>query len=967
MKRNKISYNILVLLLTVNMLWGQLISAQEAVKTPAQDSLAGKPNLNRRQSPVQDPYLKIAQSNAVTSVPTISGSILYKTPVPNITNTLYGLLPGLTVQQKSGEPGYDGASLSIRGIGTYDNASLVIYVDGFQTTSSYFQYLSPSEIESISILKDPASLATFGMKGANGVLWVVTKRGTLSKPRVQIQVVSGVQQAININKPYGSYDYARLYNQAISNDNYTLNGYQFVWSPKYSDAQLQAYKNGTGTNVDWYNQVLRKNGPYTDANVVFSGGDTTTKYAVILDYMRQQGLYNVPTGDRTSNAQIERFNLRTNLDFNFFKIFEAKVDLGGRIEDRRYPNYNGPQLWQDLSVYPSNIYPVRDSATGKWSGTSIYPNNPVASLNALGWVSTHDRTLQANFNLKEKLDFITQGLYLNEAVSFNTWTRNSSSKTATYARFYNGVQTTTDKTTDIVANGSSPTDQYDWKQINLSAGYNRTFGVHALSAVANYYVSNFTTDYGTNNPGQNTGNNIFYHFENVSGKLFYAYDSKYLLEGSFGLSGSDNYAPDHRWGFYPAVAAGWVVSGEPFLKDNKVVNFLKIRASIGKIGNDQSNQGRYLYQQYFIGSGTFYTGNSSPTSNGGIIQSYAANPDIFAEGSMKYSVGVDVTLLNKLSFTADIFEDKRSGIVTQNNTLMAEYGGILPYSNIGKVTNKGYEVSASFTDNIGQVGYAIGASAAYSKNKIDYQAEIPPVNDFSKTTGLAIGTPIGLVADGFYNITDFNADGTLKAGIPAPAFGAVQPGDIKYKDLDNNGKVNENDVTKIGNPNFPSLTYSFNAGVTLKGFDLTALFQGASGNSVNLLSAAYYQSVAFVNNIHVYPIAGNAWAYYPAQGIDTRATATYPRLTTQSNNNNYRSSTFWMKKGDFLRLRNIEFGYNLPASLLAKMHVEKLRIYVNAVNPFTWSSLLSKYNIDPETTSGYTGLKSYNAGISLTF
>lgn len=913
------------------------------------------------------PLLKIPASQSVTALSTVSGATLFKTPVPNLTNTLYGRLPGLSTAQGSGEPGYDVATLYIRGVGSYDNPVYTIYVDGFQTPSAYFQYLTPAEIESISILKDPLTLATFGMKGANGVIWVVTKRGMASKPKVQVQVVSGLQQAFNIDKPYGSYDYARLYNQAISNDNYSLNGYQFNWTPTYSDAQLQAYKNGTGTNVDWYNQVLKKNGLYSDANVVFSGGDTTTKYGLVFDYMQQQGLYDVANTSRTSTAQIQRYEIRSNLDFNFFKIFEARVDLGGRIEDRRYPNYNGPQLWQDMSRYPSNIYPVKDPVTGQWSGTTVFPNNPVASLKALGWASTHDRTLQANFNLKEKLDFITPGLYLNEAVSFNTWTRNSSSKTATYARFNNGVQTTTDKNTDIVANGSAPTDQYDWKQVNLSAGYDRKFGLHAFSAAVNYYASNYITDQGLNNLGQNTSNNIFYHFENAGGRLHYTYDSRYILELGFGLSGSDNYAPGHRWGFYPAIAAGWLVSNESFLKDNKTINTLKIRASAGTSGNDQSLiGGRYLYQQYYVTTGTYYTGTSL-TPNAGIVPSYAANPNIFAEKSMKVNIGVDATLFDHLSLTMDVFHDNRTGIVTLNNNLSALYGATPPYSNIGKMTNKGFEVSAGYENKIGALGYTIGVMAAYATNKILFQAEIPPVNSFSKTTGLPAGSAIGLQADGFYDISDFNADGTLKAGLPVPAFGAVQPGDIKYLDLDHNGKVDQNDVTRIGNPFYTSLTWSVNLGLSYKGFDAGALFQAASGNDINLLNAAYYQTVAFVNNGNVYPMQKNAWAYYPGQGIDTRATANYPRLTTKANTNNYQASSFWIKKGSFLRLRNVELGYTLSPSVLRRLHLDKLRIYVNAVNPVTWAYLLKHYDLDPETPSGYSGLKSFNAGISLTF
>lgn len=910
--------------------------------------------------------INITKERSVIPPASVSGDLLSQTPVANITNTLFGRLPGLTVRQGSGEPGYDNASLSIRGKGSYDNSDIVYYVDGFQVASSYFQYLSPSEIKSITVLKDPVSLATFGMRGANGILWIETKRGAAGKAKLQAQVVSGWQSAINIAKPFGSYDYARLYNQAISNDNYAVNGNQFNWMPKYSPAQLDSFKNGTGTNVDWFEQTLKKNSPYTNANIVFSGGDTSTKYAVIMDYMKEGGLYNIPTTATQSNAQIQRFNLRSNLDFKFFKIFEAKVDLGGRIEDRRYPNYNGPTLWSNLANYPSNIYPVKD-ITGNWSGTSLFPNNPVASLNALGWNSTHDRTLQANFNLKERFDFITPGLYLKQAVSFNTWTRMNSSKTATYARYFNGVNTTTDVSTDVISNATKPVDQYDWKQASLSAGYDRTFGRHAVTAAIEYWGSNYTIDQGMNTAGQNTGNNIFFHNENVGGRINYTYDSRYILELGFGWSGSDNYAKGNRWGFFPAIAAGWVVSNEAFLKNNKTITAFKLRASAGKSGNDQTYGGRYLYQQYFISNGTYYTGGSSLNGNNGITPSYAANPDIFAEKSMKYNVGLDLNLFNHLSFTADVFLDKRSGIVTQDNSLSALYGATLPYGNIGKVTNKGYEVGMDYNNKVGALSFNVGGWVSYAKNTIDYQAEIPTVNSFSKTTGLAIGSQMGLIADGLFDITDFNTNGTLKTGLPVPAFGAVQPGDIKYKDLDKNNKIDQNDVTKIGNPNFPSLTYSFNVGFKYKGFDFSALFQGASGNDINIATAAANQVIAFVNNANVFPLANNAWAYYPGQGIDTRATADYPRLTTKGNGNNYLLSTFWLKKGDFLRLRNVELGYNLPSSVLNRLHLVNLRIHVNSVNPITWSSLSKKYDIDPETPSGYPGLKSFNAGISLTF
>ncbi|RYY09919.1 MAG: hypothetical protein EOO04_37685, partial [Chitinophagaceae bacterium] len=319
------------------MLYALFANTTAATAQENTDTVAVKYKSNET---IAAPLLSLSQERSLLPPASVSGTVLAQTPTANITNTLYGRLAGLTVRQGSGEPGYDNAGLFIRGRGTYDNGGLIFYVDGFQVASSYFQYLSPSEIESVTVLKDPVSLATFGMRGANGVLWIITKRGAPGKARVQAQVVTGWQSPIRITKPYGSYDYARLYNQAISNDNYAINGHQLNWTPAYTDAQLEAYKNGTGTDVDWYDETLKDNGRYSNANVTLSGGDTTTRYAIILDYMNQGGLYDVPKTDAQSNAQIRRFNIRSNLDFKFFKIFEAKVDLGGRIEDRYYPNYN---------------------------------------------------------------------------------------------------------------------------------------------------------------------------------------------------------------------------------------------------------------------------------------------------------------------------------------------------------------------------------------------------------------------------------------------------------------------------------------------------------------------------------------------------------------------------------------------------------------------------------------------------
>lgn len=920
-----------------------------------------------QKSTVPGRLFNASKDNNTGAVSTVSGETLYQTPTPNITNTLFGRLSGLTVIQGSGEPGNDNAKWLIRGNGTYGLGgynTCKIFVDGFEVNSSYFVNLSASEIESVSVLKDAASLATFGMRGSNGIIWIETKRGKIGKSTVKIQARSGMQSAVNINKPLDSYDFASLYNQAVSNDK------GMIWTPKYSEADLSAYQNGTGTNMNWYEHVLKNSSNYTNGDVVFNGGNPDAQYNVVFDYANQQGLYNVSNSDQTSNIRLDKYSLRANLDFNLFKIFEAKIDIGGRIEERKRPNYGTSSLMSDLARYPSNIYQVYDDEElTKFSGTNIYSNNPVGSIRGLGWYSTHARVLQGNFSLKEKLDFITKGLYLKEAFSFNSYSLSTYSKTKNYARYFNGSTTTTDLTTTIVASGYGSGGMEDWKQGIITLGYDQNFGLHSIVSAINFHQSDYK------------GDGFFgykYHYLNYNGRFNYSYDKRYVGEFGFSYFGNDAYAKDNRWGFYPAASFAWIASNESFLKSNKVVNYLKVRASAGKTGGSDtgatgnlssfSSNGRYLFQQYYSASyiGSFYTGNGTPTWQNTLVPLFQANPEVFAEQSLKYNLGVDFTLLKKVDATIDFFLDKRSDILTLDNSLMNYYGSNYSFNNVGKMTNKGFEVSATYADKIGGLGFSLNSMASYSKNKIDYMAEITPAYSYNAQTGRAYGTPIGLEAAGLFQLSDFNADGNLKNNIAKPFFGTVQPGDIRYNDLNNDGYIDQTDVTSIGKTPFPELTYSFGGSIDYKGFDLSILFQGTYGSSVNLLNN-WNQVVAFVDNGNVYNIAKGAWAYYPDQNIDTSATATYPRLTAQGNNNNYRESSFWIKSGDFLRIRNIELGYNFNKTILEKCKLDKLRVYVNATNPVTWSSLLRDYNMDPEAMVGYPALKSVTAGLIVSF
>lgn len=882
------------------------------------------------------------------AVSTVSGDELYQTATQNFTNTLVGKLSGLTVLEGTGELGNDNAKWLIRGMGSYGIGSwntAKIFVDGFEVNSEYLVALSPSEIESVSVLKDAAALALYGERGANGVISITTRRGQTGEAKVHARTRFGVQTPSSINRALGSYDYANLYNQAVSNDA------GMVWTPAYSEAQLNSYKGGEGVNVDWYDQALKSAGNFVDGDVILNGGNLNARYNINLGYLTNSGVLNTKNTDQTRNLNYDKFNLRANLDFNVLRIFEVKMDMGGRIENFSRPNYSVSQLFSDLAKYPSNIYNVfDDDAHENYSGTAIYPNNPYASVNGLGWYSSKKRSLQTNIAVKERLDMVLEGLYLQEAVSFYSHTISTYSKTKNYARYYNGETTTTDETTTITASGYGSGGMQDWKQGKITAGYDHTFGRHAISSALNFNVSAYKGD------GYFS---YMYNTVNLNGFVNYSLADKLVAELAFSYFGNDAYAKGKRWAFYPAASVAYIPSERLKLRASAGLSGASDSAATGVLSEFSSN-GRYLFKDYFTYSyvGSFYMGQSNPAWQNTYVPMFISNPDAHAEKSLKLNIGADLHPLSGLSLSLDAYMDRRTDILTLDNSLMAYYGKQYYFSNVGKMTSWGADLTASYCGKSGDFRYEIDGMLSYAGNRIDYMAEVAPANAFSAKTGRPYGTIIGLVAEGFYDIADFDDYGNLYSGQPVPAFGNVQPGDIKYRDLDGNGMIDQNDVTKIGKSEYPEWYFTLGARLGYRKFDFSFALQGVAGRSVNLLDN-WNQTVAFVDNGNAFALAKGAWAYYPTEGIDNRANATYPRLTTQSNQNNYQTSSFWVKNGSFLKLRNIELGYNFSS---------ECRVFVNAHNLFTLSSVLRDYNLDPENITGlYPMMRSFNAGVTLTF
>ena len=907
-----------------------------------------------------------AQDFGTAAISQASGDELYKSVNENLTNTFEGAFSGLTVLQGTGELGNDSARWLIRGMGSYGVGTWSMskfFVDGFEVNSEYIRAISPTEIEKVEVLKDAAALALYGERGGNGVIRITTRRGKVGKPNINARVRYGVQTPQLLNKPLDAAGYASLYNQAVSNDN------GMVWSPAYTQQQIADYRSGAAPNVDWYAQTMRKAASFVDADVILNGGSENARYNINLDYLGNQGLLGVKNTDATKNLTYNRVNLRANLDFKVLKIFEVRFDMGGRLEFLDRPNYGISSLFQDLQRYPSNIYNVwDDDQKQNLSGNPVFPNNPYGSVNALGWYSYKGRSLQTNLEVRERLDMVTPGFFLEQAISFYSYTVSTYAKTRNYARYSDGATTTTDETTTLTASGYGSGGMQDWKQGRITAGYDRSFGEHNVSARINGGLSAYK------------GDGYFsykYNTLNVSGLFHYDYAHRYIVEAAFSEFGNDAYAKGNRWAFYPTLSAAWVLSNEAFMKDS-AFELLKLRASAGLSGVSDSNatgvlssygsNGRYLFKDYYTYSyiGSFYTG-SDPQWQNSLVQMFVPNEKVHAEKSLKLNVGVDMRVAG-LSLSADAFLDKRSDILTLDSTNPAYLGKQYNFANIGKMTNYGFELEALWQTRLGaDAGLALNGSLAYAHNKIDYMAEVPTAHPYNAKTGRPYGTYIGLVADGFYGTDDFDDNGNLVAGLPVPAFGSVQPGDIKYRDLDGDKVVDDNDITRIGRSWVPEWTFSFGAKFCWKGLDVSLQFGGVAGVSANLLDNSN-QMVAFVNNGNAYPIHKGAWAYYPSEGIDTRATATYPRLTTRSNENNYRTSSFWIKDASFLKLRNVEIGYNFDGPKLQKAGIAGLRCFISGQNLFTVSPLQKQYNLDPEHLSGlYPALRTFNAGVSITF
>jgi TonB-linked SusC/RagA family outer membrane protein len=870
----------------------------------------------------------------------ISGNELRSSFVTNFANTLQGSLPGLTAIPDNNEPGYETFNMVSRGINTFGvgETDMLILVDGFVDVNFYS--LTPDEIESVVLLKDAAATAMYGSRAANGVLLITTKRGKEGPLSINFSMQHGLQKPTNLPKFLGAYDYARLYNEARTNNGMT---------ELYTDADLNSYQKGDDPylhpDVNWYNELLRNSSPLSNYNLNFSGSFSGVRYFVSLNHLRNDLLYK-KTGDLSEfsvNSNYSRTNFRTNVDIDLGSRFSAKVSLGGSIEDKENPvNNNTSSIFSLLSKIPPNSFPVYNP-NGTWGRNELY-SNPLGDMMELGFFTSNSRTLQANFSLNYQLDMITQGLSITGLISMNNWFRSYSSKSRTYRSF--AITDTGGEITYIPfgvetsltgAEGSS--SQYRNTAYQVWLNYDRNFDIHDVSGIL---MANADEEvFG--------GDQFPYRHLNLSGRATYANRKKYIGEFSFSYMGSENFPKNSRFGFFPAVSLGWIASSETFLKEINFLNYLKFKVSYGMVGNDRIGGQRFMFQQYYPFTSNYYFGTANSTADG-IVQGSPANTSVTWEKERTLNIGFDATVLDNWDVAFDIFNRDRNDIlVIPNRTLPDFMGFSKPYINDGKTNSKGFEAKISYSNNISKdLNFFVETNIWYHKNKLVFSSENLQLHDYLYRDGLPINQPFGLVANGFFK------DENDIANSPLQAWTDIKPGDVKYVDQNNDNIIDERDLYPIGNTSVPTLCSNFNAGFQYKAVDFKVFFQGVANRTVSFTGPLFH---AFQNEGKISEFALERWT------PETAATATYPRLTALNNENNYRYSTLWQRDGSFIKLRSIELGYTFPAKLIESIGLEDVRIFVNGTNLFSWDHM--KGYRDPEIEYGYPATRSYSMGISI--
>ena len=909
---------------------------------------------------------KISVTGAIVSVGT---SDLVKSPNAAITNSLAGRVTGLTTVQYSGQPGADDPSVYVRGIGSLTAAASqpLMLVDGVERS---FTQIDPNEIESISVLKDASATAVYGIRGANGVIIVTTKRGSEGAPRINVTATSGLQMPTGLAEMADSYTWAQKYTEAqLSDDpNATL-----VFSP-YA---MKALKNNLQPliygSVNWIDQLVKPSAFQTQENINITGGSRVVKYFVSLGYLNQNGLINTFETDYSYNFGYKRYNYRANIDVDMTKSTKVSLTVGGTSGLTQSPSgwssTSWPTLWRS-NPFSGQLYEGKRILVGtKYISFTEKKDGLDAVRWGRGFVRALSNVMNIDLGLMQKMDFVTKGLSWRLKVSNNSTsgqTKTRSTSKATYDPWFwcdvDPVNHLGDSTIVLRKSGAdgllgyseSSSKARNW-YLETALSYEQSFGNHNVSGLLLYNESkSFYPDSYSDIP---TG------YVGLAARATYNYRLKYMLDINLGYNGSENFAPGKRFGFFPSAAVGWTLTEEPFLKDRiAFLDFMKLRYSYGVVGNDRIGGNRFLYNpnSYSISSTGYSFGTTIETNTLGASESSVGNPGVTWERSTKQNLGIDLRLLDgKLSVTSDVFYEYRKNILTTRSTVPSVLAMTLPAVNIGRVENRGYELELKWRSNVGKFNYYIAPNMSFAKNKILFMDEISKNHPWLVQTGRSTGTRWGYVFDGFWTADEVGNYQEFPDASYIP-----KPGDTRYKDIDGDGFINSDDQIVLGYPDYPEYIFSLSGGADYKGFDLSFLFN-AMTNVTRTLSDTWQVPFQSIGQWALMQwISDNSWT------PETASTAILPRITLNGRNNNYKASDLYIRDASYIRLKNIEIGYGFSGGVINRLGISRLRIFANGYNMLTFSKLKIK-GMDPESqTSGgrqYPLIKIANAGINVTF
>lgn len=904
---------------------------------------------------------KVSVTGAISSV---DNADMKKAPVASVTNALSGRVPGLITRQSSGRPGQDDAQLFIRGRASFNNSNPLVLVDGVERD---FRQVNVDDIENVSILKDASATAVYGVRGANGVVLVTTKRGAMGRSKIAFVGEYGVTNFNRLTEALDAETTSLFQREGTTNvginpavlsntSNFPVSEYDnYLYR-----TQLSPFTHPNNNFVD----MFTKPGNMQKYNINVTGGNKVVKYFVSVGYLSQDGMFETdveklrqhptiasliqlsPDVDKSLVKQdynaayfFNRITTRSNIDINLSDDLKLGVNMSYLFKKENRPgtydglnsNAEGMRLFGAFYRNAPQAFPLMNP-NGSFAGAiGVWRQNPLVTLAHTGFRSDYDNQLETSFTFNYNLRKVLKGLSVDGRYAYDAnWSSWRGMQWRPYLYAFNPIDSSylqglggslPNQDNDRV---SAKYDQY----VELALRYKQRFGKHDVSGLL---LGNYVSESA---PGGQYSY-VPHIYQGLIGRVQYEYDNRYLLDVNMGYNGSNRFAKGHRFQLFPSFSVGWIFTNEDFMGDGSILNFGKLRGSYGQVGNDKLGAFSYYYKTTYVNGQPYSFGDNHNPLITGLTEGRLDNENIRWETATKYNIGLETRWFdNKITFNADVFKEHRTDILTiPEKYVIASGVNALAPENIGVVDNKGYELELGWQDKLGEFSYFAKAIYSYARNEIKEMSEAVKPYDYMYRTGHSIGQFFGYKFDKFFSSYEEIAASPQQFGLSNLA-----PGDMKYVDINKDGIIDQNDETAIGSSTVPQTTYSFTAGFDYKGFDLSVLFQGATTSSVYMVSDLGWD---------------NSWGNYYEEHRnrwtpETALIASYPRFLQKSDGNhqNYFASDFWLRKGDYLRLKNIQVGYRVSQKLYKRTPINSIRLYASAFNLVTWDEVK---RVDPES------------------